>query len=75
LEVACFDRLRLLQRSGEVVGLLRQVRFHLPGNVRDGRDFLVFWADAAVTFDDLKGKETDLYPWATVRALRRERGA
>lgn len=85
LEAAFFDHLQLLQRSGEVVGFLRQVPFHLPGNVRYVCDFLVFWADGTVTFDDPKGKETDLYrlkrsqvqalyPWATVRALKRERG-
>ncbi len=86
LEGSYFDHLRQLQQVGEVVGFLRQVPFHLPGNVRYVCDFLVFWADGTVTFDDPKGKETDLYrlkrtqvqslyPWATVRALKRVRGA
>ena len=57
-ETRRYDELLLLQRSGEVVFFLRQVPFHLPGNVTYRVDFQIFWKDGTVTFEDVKGFET-----------------
>lgn len=44
--------------SGEVIFFLRQVPFHLPGNVRYVVDFVEFLASGQVDFVDVKGMET-----------------
>jgi len=57
----------------EIVFFLRQVPFHLPGNVKYVVDFQEFHADGTVHFIDVKGMKTkdfimkkkmveDLYP-------------
>ena len=40
---------------------LRQVPFHLPGNVKYVLDFLIFWKDGSVTFEDVKGRKLPMY--------------
>ncbi len=50
-----YNALKMLQLCGEVVFFLRQVPFHLPGNVVYRCDFQVFWADGHVGFEDTKG--------------------
>ena len=60
-EARRYDQLILLQQSGEVSYFLRQVPFHLPGNVTYRVDFLVFWADEHVGFEDVKGVLTPQY--------------
>ena len=49
-----YDVLLLRVRSGEVVQFLRQVPFHLPGQVRYVCDFLEFHGDGTVHFVDVK---------------------
>lgn len=82
LERAMFDRLRLMQKEGKVIGFLRQIGFDLPGGVRYYADFQVFWNDGTVTFIDTKGKDTpmstmkikmvqDEYPWLTIEIVRK----
>lgn len=56
-----YKQLQLLQANGEVLFFLRQTPFHLPGKVKYVCDFTVFWHDGNVTFEDVKGKKTDLY--------------
>lgn len=60
LERAYYDKLLLLQKSGEVVFFLRQVGFDIPGNRRYFADFLVFWADGTADIVDTKGKDTEI---------------
>lgn len=60
MEAAYYSRLKLLQQSGEVIFFLRQVPFHLPGNVRYVVDFIEFWSDGTVKFIDVKGMDTPL---------------
>lgn len=38
-----------------------QVPFKLPGGVRYVVDFVIFWADGQVTFEDIKGVRTESY--------------
>ena len=66
-------KLELAKKSGDLLFYLRQVPFHLPGNVTYRVDFQEFWSDGTVVFTDVKGFETkdfimkkkqveDLYP-------------
>jgi len=61
LEALYYDHLKLLQKAGEVVMFLRQVPFHLPGNVRYVCDYAVFNSDGSVQFIDVKGLETQQF--------------
>ena len=60
MEAAYYSRLKLLQQSGEVIFFLRQVPFHIPGNIRHIIDFVEFWSDGTVKFIDVKGMDTPL---------------
>lgn len=60
-ERAYYDTLMLRKRAGEVVAVLRQVPFHLPGNTRYVVDFLVFESSGDVRFIDVKGMETETF--------------
>ena len=53
--------LKQLQSAGEIAFFLRQVPFHLPGNVKYVVDFAIFWACGEVTFEDVKGVRTPQY--------------
>ena len=56
-----YEKLKQLQQQQEVLFFLFQVPLHLPGPIRYVCDFLVFWADGTVSFEDVKGYRTDLY--------------
>ena len=60
-EARFYDGLVLAQTAGEVVFFLRQVPFHLPGNVVYRVDFQVFHRDGTVRFVDVKGHRTADY--------------
>ena len=60
-EAAYYSDLRLRQAAGLVYFFLRQVPFHLPGNIRYVVDFAEFLADGQVRFVDVKGYKTDMY--------------
>ena len=60
-EADYYDQLIMLQRNGDVVFFLRQVPFHLPGNITYRVDFQVFLADGSVEFIDVKGMRTPQY--------------
>ena len=57
-EARYYGALKLRKRAGEVLFFLRQVPFHLPGNVRYVVDFQEFHADGSVHFVDVKGMVT-----------------
>lgn len=59
-EAKRYDQLLLLKESGEVLFFLRQAPFHLPGNVTYRVDFIVFWSDGRVGFEDVKGYDTPM---------------
>lgn len=56
-----YRTLKLLQKHGQVLYFLMQVPLVLPGPVRYRVDFLVFWADGHVTYEDVKGMRTKSY--------------
>lgn len=56
-----YEKLNILKQQQEVLFFLFQVPIRLPGNIRYVCDFVVFWADGSVTFEDVKGYRTDLY--------------
>jgi len=60
-EAKRFCELRILQESGEVLFFLRQTPFHLPGKIKYLCDFMVFWSDGSITFEDVKGMRTRSY--------------
>ena len=60
-ERAYYYKLRILEKSGEVLFFLMQVPFHLPGNTKYVVDFQVFYADGTVDFVDVKGMETEVF--------------
>jgi len=60
-EAKHYQDLCLLKDRGEIVFFLRQVPFHLPGNVRYVCDFMVFYEDGTVEVQDVKGIKTDMY--------------
>ncbi len=57
-EARYFERLNLLQQSGEVSHFHRQVIFDLEGGVVYRCDFQVIFADGRVEYHDAKGFET-----------------
>ena len=59
-ERAYYRVLKLREKSGEVLFFLRQVPFHLPGNVRHVIDFVEFWTDGTVHIVEVKGFDTHL---------------
>lgn len=54
-EAAYYERLKFLQRSGQIVFFLRQVPFDIGGGVKYRADFMIFWSDGKVTVVDVKG--------------------
>ncbi len=57
-EARYYDQLILGKRAGVVIQFLRQVPFHLPGNIVYRCDFEVFYSDGTVRFVDVKGVRT-----------------
>lgn len=56
-----YQALKMLRTAGDVVQFLRQVPFYLPGGVKYVCDFQVFWANGSVTFEDVKGMQTESF--------------
>ena len=62
LEAQYYGILKLLRdNTNEVLFFLRQVPIHLPGGTKLVIDFQVFWSDGKVTFEDVKGMQTDQF--------------
>ena len=64
------DVLQLAAQAGDLVGLMRQPVFYLPGGTRYVADFLCFWADGRVDTRDVKGMEAEGFgiKWREVQA-------
>ena len=60
-EARHYQRLCLQKGIGEVLYFLRQVPIHLPGGTKLVVDFLVFYADGRVRYEDAKGVETPVF--------------
>jgi hypothetical protein len=60
-EMRHYCDLQKLQDLGEIVFFLRQVPLPIPGGIKYICDFMVFWSNDEVTFEDVKGFKTDLY--------------
>lgn len=57
-EAGRYNELKLLRRAGKVVLFLLQTPFHFKGGGKYVLDFLVFWSDGRVTFEDVKSPAT-----------------
>ena len=53
--------LMALRNAGEVKYFLRQIPFYLPGGTKYVLDFMVFWKDGEVTYEDVKGMKTPAF--------------
>jgi len=51
-EAALYDRLSMMQSAGGIAYFLRQVPFHLPGNIVYRCDFAVFYSGYPQGYDD-----------------------
>jgi len=60
-EAAYYRQLKMKKEAGIVLFFLRQVPFHLPGNVKVVVDFVEFHNDGEVKFIDVKGYRTKTY--------------
>jgi Protein of unknown function (DUF1064) len=60
-EAARYVTLKGLIAKGDVVFFTRQTPMHLPGNIKYLCDFVVYWANGTVTFEDVKGMKTPMY--------------
>jgi len=60
-EARFYEQLCLAKKAGVVSYFLRQVPFHLPGNVTYRVDFVVFHPGGRVDYIDVKGKRTKAY--------------
>jgi len=56
-----YQNLLLAQSAGDLLFFLRQVPFHLPGNIRYVVDFGEFWRNGEIRFVDVKGFKTRSY--------------
>lgn len=56
-----YQELKALQHFGDVKFFLRQTPFYLPGGVKYLLDFLVFWTNGNITYEDVKGFKTPTY--------------
>ena len=57
-EAGRYSELKLLRKAGRVVLFLLQTPFHFHGGGKYVLDFLVFWSDGHVTFEDVKSPAT-----------------
>ncbi len=60
-EAKRYAQLKLLKKCGEVIFFLRQTPLHLTANIKYICDFVVFWKNGEVTFEDVKGMRTPMY--------------
>jgi len=60
-EARYYDELKLAQQAGIVSFFLRQVPFHVPGNIKVVVDFMVFYTDGTVRIIDVKGMKMKQY--------------
>jgi hypothetical protein len=59
-EARRYTELKVLKKAGQVIFFLRQTPFHLDGNVKYLCDFMIFWSNGEITFEDVKGCDTPL---------------
>src|ERR1044072_3582420 len=64
-EAEYYTKLKFSKQQGQLLYFLRQVPFHLPGNVKYLADFMVVYHDPHYHFDtieyiDVKGKDTPM---------------
>ncbi len=60
-EAKRYNELKQLKEIGEIIFFLRQVPFYLVANVKYVCDFVVFWKDGDITFEDVKGVKLPMY--------------
>lgn len=80
-EAAYYTELKMRVIAGEILGFLRQVPIHLPGNIIYRADFLVYYPNGQSEIHEVKGHETrvwkmkkklcaQFYPWLTIKVIK-----
>ena len=80
-ERAYYEKLKILQKTGVVIGFLRQIPVHFSSGIKYVMDFLVFYADGSCEAIEVKGFETktwimkkkmleDEYPWLPIKVVK-----
>ena len=59
LERDYYEYLMQLKKNGDIYLILRQTAFHLSPNIKYMVDFMIFWNNGEVTFEDTKGIMTN----------------
>ena len=67
LESRWYSIIKDMQESKEILFFLRQIPFHLPGNVIYRADFMLFFTDGHIEIWEAKGFETP--EWVTKKKL------
>jgi len=60
-ELAYYNFLKTLAKSGDILYFNTQVPIRLPGNTKYVVDFQVFYPDGSVAYFDFKGCVTDMF--------------
>jgi hypothetical protein len=60
-EATRYKQLKFLQKNGDVHFFLRQVPFDVGAGIKYRLDFMVFWNDGTITYEDVKGKATETF--------------
>ena len=82
LERNYYEKLKILQKSGEVIGFFMQTPLHLPGKIKYVMDFFVFYSDGTCEAIEVKGFETpewkmkaklvkEFYPWLPLTIVKK----
>ena len=59
-EAEWYTKLKFLKKDEHLKYFLRQVPFHLPGNVKYLTDFMTVYFDGSIEFIDVKGRDTPM---------------
>lgn len=68
LEASYFMWIMMEKSKGTILYFLRQVPFHLPGNIKYLVDFQIFMTDGTVKYVDVKGMMTDI-SWNKIKQV------
>ena len=60
-EAKRYTELKALQHNKDVKFFLMQVPFLLPAGIKYRLDFMVFWSNGNITYEDVKGMRTNIY--------------
>ncbi len=60
-EAKRYEELLQLKKDGKINLFLMQTPFHLKSGIKYILDFIIFWTNGTITFEDVKGFKTPIY--------------